>query len=317
MQTMRRTARRSWLFCSGCRSQRRSTPQAIGEGTSGPRIFSRRVRHDLGVGQDGSARVRVTALRCRVTVTAYSTPQFSALARAVWDVDRGLWLRREAEEAAEPSGRPMSRPPAALTAPRSLRLDKMGAAGATLKERRDAHDAVVGPARSAGTLDQRQSPPVRQAATAPDSPPGSAPRHQVLLVHRHRAEPRLEQVAGYPEARVDRRRVAPMRLAERAPERLRAVGDENEVNVVGHQTIGPDRDALFAALGRQEIAIERIVVVAKEDALAPVAALRDVMGKAGKDELGDAGHFGSSGDMVAMNLRNLNWGLSKVSPEFV
>ena len=140
-------------------------------------------------------------------------------------------------------------------------------------------------------------------------------RHQVLLVHRDRAEPRLKQVAGHPEACIDRRRVAPMRLAERASERLRAVGNENEVNVVGHQTIGPDRDALFAALDRQDIAIERIVVVAKEDALAPVAALRDVMGKAGDDELGDAGHFGCSGDMAAMNLRNLNWGLSKVSPE--
>src|SRR5712691_11449449 len=101
---------------------------------------------------------------------------------------------------------------------------------------------------------------------------------------------------GQPQPRVDDRSVAPMRLAERPPQRFYAIGDENEVDVLGHQAIGPDRDAVLAALARHEIAIELVVAVAKEHPLAPVAALRHMMGQAGDDEAGDAGHGEASSD---------------------
>jgi hypothetical protein len=61
-----------------------------------------------------------------------------------------------------------------------------------------------------------------------------------------------------------------MRLAERQRQRLLAVGSEDEMNVVGHQAIGPDGDAAFATLARQEVAIELVVVIAEEHPLAPV-----------------------------------------------
>jgi hypothetical protein len=80
---------------------------------------------------------------------------------------------------------------------------------------------------------------------------------------------------------LDDRGIAPVRLAERPPQRLLAVGDEDEMDVVRHQAIGPDGDALLAALARQEIAIKFIVLIAEEHALAPVAALRDMMGRPG------------------------------------
>jgi hypothetical protein len=38
-----------------------------------------------------------------------------------------------------------------------------------------------------------------------------ARRHQALLVHRDRAEPRLEEMAGHPELHVDGRRMTPAR----------------------------------------------------------------------------------------------------------
>ncbi len=66
-----------------------------------------------------------------------------------------------------------------------------------------------------------------------------------------------------------------MRLAERAPERLLAVADENEMNRVGasgnrQKTAAP----MLAALARREIAIERGLVHAEGHALArPGAAL--------------------------------------------
>jgi hypothetical protein len=57
-----------------------------------------------------------------------------------------------------------------------------------------------------------------------------------------------------------------------------------------HQAIGPDGDALLAALARQEVAIEFIVLVSEKHPLAPIAALRHMVGKAGDDKAGDAGH---------------------------
>ena len=62
---------------------------------------------------------------------------------------------------------------------------------------------------------------------------------------------------------------------QRAPERLLAVRDENEMNVVGGvQTMGkrPPRPCLRHWLGRRS-RLKRGVVVAEENALAPGAAL--------------------------------------------
>ncbi len=63
--------------------------------------------------------------------------------------------------------------------------------------------------------------------------------------------------------------------------------------MVRHQAIGPAGDALLAALARQEIAIKLIVVIAEKHPLAPIAALRDMMGKARDDKTSDAGHGGA------------------------
>jgi len=84
--------------------------------------------------------------------------------------------------------------------------------------------------------------------------------------------------------------------------------------VVWHQAIGPAGDALPAALARQQIAIKLIVVIAEKHSLAPVAALRDMMGKAGDDEAGDAGHGGARRTEQAETIGRVE-GLSKVSPK--
>jgi hypothetical protein len=41
-----------------------------------------------------------------------------------------------------------------------------------------------------------------------------------------------------------------------------------------------------------------IVIVAEEDALAPIAALREMVGKAGNNEAGEAGHVGRLSGIV-------------------
>jgi hypothetical protein len=63
--------------------------------------------------------------------------------------------------------------------------------------------------------------------------------------------------------------------------------------VIRHQTVGPD---LHAGTGRaicQQIEIERIIAILEEGLIAPVAALRGVMGNAGNDEAREAGHAGA------------------------
>src|SRR5271157_758168 len=62
------------------------------------------------------------------------------------------------------------------------------------------------------------------------------------------------------------------------------------MDVVGHQTIGPDADVRLVASLPQQIPIKAIIVVGEKDAFAPIATLRDVMRQTGGDVAGDAGH---------------------------
>ena len=60
--------------------------------------------------------------------------------------------------------------------------------------------------------------------------------------------------------------------------------------MVGHQAIGPHRNARLAAARGEEIAVERIIAVLEEHLLTPIAALRDMMRQTGHDDAGKAGH---------------------------
>jgi len=68
--------------------------------------------------------------------------------------------------------------------------------------------------------------------------------------------------------------------------------------MIGHQAIGPDSDAMLAALLAQEIAVEFIVGVGEEHGFAPISALRHMVWQAGNDDVDG----------------RLEWGFSKVSP---
>jgi len=110
----------------------------------------------------------------------------------------------------------------------------------------------------------------------------------MVLVQNDGTVARLEQMACRAQARVDDCAIAPMRLAER----LSAIGNEDQMNVIGHQAIGPDSDAMLTALLAREIAVEFIVGVGEEHGFAPISALRYMVRQAGNDETGDAGHEG-------------------------
>jgi hypothetical protein len=93
-----------------------------------------------------------------------------------------------------------------------------------------------------------------------------------------------------PHPRVDEARIAPVCLAERERQSVLGRRHQNEVNMVGHEAIGPHRDAgLGGAFGKQ-VAIQRIVAVLEEDLLPPIATLRDMAGMVGHDNAGETGH---------------------------
>ncbi len=79
-----------------------------------------------------------------------------------------------------------------------------------------------------------------------------------------------------------------MSLADGPPKRLPSLGNEDQVNVIRHQAIGPDADALPAAHFCEKIAIKFVVIRAEKHLLASVAALRHEVGKTGDDKTSDA-----------------------------
>jgi hypothetical protein len=61
------------------------------------------------------------------------------------------------------------------------------------------------------------------------------------------------------------------------------------MNMVGHQAIGPARDAIrSAALGKQ-IAIKRIITLLDKNRLSPIATLRDMMRRPRNDDASACG----------------------------
>ncbi len=64
---------------------------------------------------------------------------------------------------------------------------------------------------------------------------------KVCIVHHHRAEPALKQMTGAAPARLDEAGIAAVGRAETRQARRR-LGREHQVDMVGHQAIGPDLD---------------------------------------------------------------------------
>ena len=67
-------------------------------------------------------------------------------------------------------------------------------------------------------------------------------------------------------------------------------GAEDQMDMVWHEAIGPDRHGSLVHLPAQDIAIDILIAVFEEDRLAAIAACGDVMGTAGNDNAGETGH---------------------------
>ena len=101
---------------------------------------------------------------------------------------------------------------------------------------------------------------------------------QMGLVHRKRGEPPLPEATGPALSPVDDRCVTSVGLADSAGEAPRGDRYRDEVNVVGKQAVGPDRNRLFLALLSQKLSVELVVERAEEGRLPPVSPLGHVVG---------------------------------------
>jgi hypothetical protein len=111
------------------------------------------------------------------------------------------------------------------------------------------------------------------------------------LVHRKRAESTLPEVAAPPLSAVDPGRVPAVRSGQSPAESLGGFGNRDQVNVIRHQAVGPDGDAVAAAGLGQELPVEAVVRRFQKRRLAPIASLGDVVRISWKDESSGAWHM--------------------------
>ena len=81
-----------------------------------------------------------------------------------------------------------------------------------------------------------------------------------------------------------------MCLTDRTREPVGRVRHQREMDVVGHQAIGPHLDRRLPATLGEQVAIKGVIGRLEEDLLPPIAALGDVMRKARNDDTADARH---------------------------
>jgi hypothetical protein len=81
-----------------------------------------------------------------------------------------------------------------------------------------------------------------------------------------------------------------MHVSKGARKTFAIARNENQMNMIGHQAVGPHLNGRFAAVPGEEIAIDLLVARFEENRLTPVATLRDVMRAAGNDDAGETGH---------------------------
>ena len=177
----------------------------------------------------------------------------------------------EGGDAVQEGGRSVGRP--IVSAPRNRPWPSSEAGPSIRSPKRNLHRSrsgatVARPSSRAASASPTQAP---RAAPAPDSARHSgAPSG--ALVHDRRSEARLKQMPGHPHPRVDHRAVsadASRRAPCRAPPPGRGRGSGERV---GRQAVGPDRDAMLAALQGEEIAIELMIRIREKHGLAPISA---------------------------------------------
>ena len=104
-------------------------------------------------------------------------------------------------------------------------------------------------------------------------------RQQMALIHRERGKPTLPQMPPPAFAKIDAPCIAPVRLAYGLPEGRLGFGNGDQVDVIGHQAIGPYRHAIMGAPFGHQVLVGPVILITEETVLTPVAPLGHMMRK--------------------------------------
>jgi hypothetical protein len=94
-------------------------------------------------------------------------------------------------------------------------------------------------------------------------------------------------------ARLNDAGIAPMHARQRAAQAVRIGRHQDQMHVVRHQAPGPHLGLRGAAVFREQVAVKRIIGIAKEGFRAAIATLGDVVRMTGNDDAGEARHAAS------------------------
>src|ERR1035438_3678768 len=112
----------------------------------------------------------------------------------------------------------------------------------------------------------------------------------VPIVHGAGKETVLPHMAGFTAPQVQPPRIVHVRPAQALSQRGLRGRNGDQMNMVPHEAIADDTSRASAGVVGQQLEVQGVIGVFEEDALAAVAALRDVMPAARDNDAGDACH---------------------------
>ena len=153
--------------------------------------------------------------------------------------------------------------------------------GGHLQQRSDLHQDVITPSQ----VSRRAAPALTAWCLDQSGAHGvelHVPRRgqEVVFIHDERGEAALAQVPSPVLPEVDPPRVPPMCLADGATQALGGLRDNDQVSMIGHQAICPDRDLFCAAESRDELEVVLVIFLTEERLLSAVSPLGDMVGHA-------------------------------------
>lgn len=114
---------------------------------------------------------------------------------------------------------------------------------------------------------------------------------EAQLVHRRRFETALPEQAGTLGPTIEVLRVEPVGSANNSRQAQFVLRNQDQMDVIGHEAVGPALDVLCPAGFCQEGEVMSVIVIREEDLLPAVTALRHVVWGAGMDDAGGSGHW--------------------------
>ena len=112
----------------------------------------------------------------------------------------------------------------------------------------------------------------------------------VAVFDRAGIEPRLPDVAAGSTAGVPVARVCRIGASQDAGHGVRALGDGQQVDVIGHQAIRPDDQAELAAVLPEHVEVDGAVLIGEKGGLPAISPGGYVVRKARHDNAGETGH---------------------------